>query len=276
MLARHLTILAVCGTCLVSVAASAQRAGDLADLVGARAAGGETQLQARGYSFVTTNTVRDTKWAYWYNDRARQCVQVATANGRYTAINRVPDANCRRAVTPPPRPDYGRPGYDRPGYDRPADRPNERPRPDDGRPGFDHARGDSLTLICYGSGSGPAAQSYSGYSYNSRSRRFEPQYGTTLGQEGFASDVQVEIWRGRGRIHLTGKLVPPIHSRGEDGWWQIENLVVTPDRITGRYRMNGLNKPRIDIDRRTRVIRINAATSFTGRCDAGDWRSQGF
>lgn len=251
MVSRQLNLLAACGAFLVPLAASAQAASDLADLIGARAAGGETQLEARGYTFVTVNTVRDTKWAYWYSERARQCVQVATAGGRYTAISRVPDANCRQAVSPPPR-------------------------PDDDRPGSEPPRGDSLTLICFGSGSGPAAQSYSGYSYNQRSRRFEPQYGTTLGREGFASDVQVEIWRGRGRIHLAGKLVSPIHSGGQDGWWPIDELVVTPDRITGRYRMNGLNKPRLEIDRRSRVIRINAATSFTGRCDVGDWRSQGF
>ncbi len=250
MIARQLTILAACGSALLALAASAQAPGDLADLVGAHAAGGETQLEARGYTFVTVNTVRDTKWAYWFSERARQCVQVATAGGRYAAINRVPDANCRQAVSPPPP---------------------EHARPDDERP-----RDNSLTLICFGAGSGPAAQSYSGYSYNERSRRFEPQYGTTLGREGFASDVQVEIWRGRGRIHLSGKLVSPIHSGGQHGWWPIDELVVTPDRIIGRYRMNGLNKPRLDIDRHSRVIRIHAATSYTGRCDVGDWRSQGF
>ncbi|WP_253717845.1 hypothetical protein [Sphingomonas sp. AP4-R1] len=43
--------------------------------------------------------------------------------------------------------------------------------------------------------------------------------------------------------------------------------MVTPDRITGSYRMNGLNTPRLDYDRRTRIVRIRAATEFTGRCE---------
>jgi hypothetical protein len=230
--------------------AFAQEAPDLADLVGARGAGGETQLEARGYQFVTVNTVRDTKWSFWTNGRTGQCVQVATADGRYTAINRVPQANCHPAgrpsedaYAPPPQPDYGRPGT------------------------------QALTLICYGSGSGPAAETYSGYRYNGRSKRFEPEFGTALGREGFSSDVQVEIFDGRGRIHLGGKLVSPIHSGGSDGWWPLEEVMVTPDRITGRYRLNGLNKPRVEIERRTRIIRIKAATAFTGRCDVGDWRS---
>lgn len=245
------------GATILSGATLAQGAHDLADLVGARAAGGETQLEARGYSYVTTNTVRDTKWAYWYNERIRQCVQIATSQGRYSAINPVPEANCRRSGDASTLPSFGA---------QPVP-----PRPDYGRPD-----GNSLTLICFGSGTALTTQHYSGYSYNSESRRFEPQFGNTLGREGFASDVQVEIWRGRGRIHLTGRLVAPIHSGGQDGWWPIDDLVVTRDRITGRYRMNGLNKPRIEIDRRTRIIRINGIEKFSGRCDVGDWRSQGF
>lgn len=236
---------------------------DLTDLVGARAAGGESQMEARGYAFVTVNTVRDTKWSLWWSDRQRQCVQIATSDGRYSAIQRIPDQNCSQST--PSRPDYG-PPPGRPGPDGPAY---------GDRPGGGDRFGPSITLICYGGGSTPAAQYQSGYVYNSRSHRFEPQYGTTLGRDGFASDLQIEIWHGRGRIRPEGKLVSPIHSGGDNGWWDIQNLVVTPDRITGEYRMNGLNKPRFEIDRRTGTIRIRAATNFTGRCQAGDWRGGG-
>lgn len=239
---------------LLTSPAFAQSASDLADLVGARAAGGEIQLEARGYRFVTVNTVRDTKWAFWWSERQRQCVSVATSNGRYDAIQRVPGANCNAPDRRPPRSDY-------------ADQP---PQGNEGDRG-----GLSLTLVCYGAGSGPAAQYQSGYVYNSNSHRFEPQSGTTLGREGFASDVQIEIWHGRGRIRLGGKLVSPIHSGGDNGWWDIDNLVVTPDRITGQYRMNGMNKPRLEIDRRSQQINIRAATNFVGRCDVGNWRGGG-
>jgi hypothetical protein len=242
--------------CLVTAAAAhAQSAPDVADLVGARAAGSETQLEARGYAFITTNTVRDTKWSFWWSDRRRQCISVATSNGRDGAIQQVPAANCHQQTPRQPRPDQQPPTDDDAGY---GDR-----------------NGLSLTLICYGAGSGPAAQYQSGYVYNSRSHRFEPKFGTTLGREGFASDVQIEIWHGRGRIHLGGKLVSPIHSGGQNGWWDLTDLVVTSDRISGRYRMNGLNQPRVEIDRRSQRINIRAATNFTGRCDVGDWRGGG-
>ncbi len=221
--------------------AVAQTPPDVSDLAGASGSGGETQLEARGYHHIMTNTVRDTKWSFWWSDKRRQCISVATNDGRYAAISVVPTANCdvtpaaETGTTPPPS-DYG--GH----------------------------RG-SVDLVCIGSGSGPAAQSNSGYRYNYEHRKFEPEYGTTLGREGFSSDLEVEIADGLGRIRPVGKLVSPIHSGSADGWWPIEGLIVTPDRITGRYRMNGMNKPRIDYDRRTRVIHIDAATEFTGRCE---------
>ena len=215
--------------------AIAQTPPDVADLVGARAAGGETQLEARGYRFVTTNVVRDTKWSFWWSERQRQCISVATAEGRYNAIGTVPAANCNAGgggATPRPT------------------QPFER-----------------ISLVCIGTGSGPAAQSSSGYRYNRKSRKFEPEFGTTMGREAFSSDLEIEIADGVGRVHPSGKLVSPIHSGGNDGWWPIADLLVTPDRITGSYRMNGLNKPRIDYDRRTRIVRVRAATEFTGRCE---------
>jgi hypothetical protein len=73
----------------------AQTPSDVRDLVGARAAGGETQLQARGYRFLRTNTVGDQKWSFWWSDLQRQCVSVTTDNGRYSAINQVPGQNCQ-------------------------------------------------------------------------------------------------------------------------------------------------------------------------------------
>ncbi|MFZ2995255.1 hypothetical protein [Sphingobium sp.] len=219
-----------------ATAASAQTPPDVADLVGARGAGGETQLEARGYSFVTNNMVRDTKWSFWWSERQRQCISVATTDGRYAAINVVPAANCRAAA------------------------PDAAARPYGGD-------GQRVSLVCIGAGSGLATQSTSGYRYNRKSRKFESEYGTTLGREGFSSDIEIEIDGNAGRVHPSGKLVSPLHSGGTDGWWPITDLVVTPDQISGSYRMNGLNKPRIDYNRRTRIIRIHASTDFTGRCE---------
>lgn len=72
-------------------------------------------------------------------------------------------------------------------------------------------------------------------------------------------------------IHLGPKLVPPIHSGGDHGWWNLENLVVGRDQITASYRLNGMNKPKVTVDRRTGLITVKAMTDFSGRCDVGNW-----
>lgn len=225
--------------CLAQQPASAQTPSDVSDLIGARAAGGETQLEARGYQFVTTNLVRDTKWSIWWSERQRQCISVATSDGRYASINVVPAANCTAKNQATSTGSYGQ----------------------------ETSGGKQINLVCIGAGSGPAAQSTSGYRYNSKNRKFEYESGTTLGRDAFSSDVEIEISGGLGRIHPMGELVSPIHSGGSDGWWPISGLMVTADRITGQYRMNGMNKPRIDYNRHSRVLRIQAATDFTGRCE---------
>src|SRR3546814_11432795 len=74
------------------------------------------------------------------------------------------------------------------------------------------------------------------------------------------------LYGDHGRIRLGPKLVPPIHSGGDNGWWDLDNLVVTPDRITASYRLNGLNKPKLTVDRRSGRSRIPATTNFSGQC----------
>lgn len=82
---------------MVSNAAHAQTPSDVADLVGARAAGAETAIQSRGYVFVKTETGDDRKYSYWWNARMRQCVTVATMEGRYASITLSPAPDCKHA-----------------------------------------------------------------------------------------------------------------------------------------------------------------------------------
>jgi len=48
--------------------------------------------------------------------------------------------------------------------------------------------------------------------------------------------------------------------------------VVGRDQITASYRLNGMNKPQITVDRRTGLITAKAITDFSGRCDVGNWQ----
>lgn len=224
-------------------AAAQQTPPDVADLVGARAAGAETQLQARGYQFVRGTASETTRWNFWWSPVQQQCVSVSVSDGRYQAITSVPRENCTAGqAAPAPAAEPASPAAD-----------------------------ETLVLICYGQGNRPTAETRRSYEWNRDRHRFEPTTRVESGTQAFESDVQVELYGDHGRIHLGSRLVPPIHSGGSNGWWDLSDLVVTPDRITAHYRLNGLNRPRLTIDRRTGHISIDAATDFSGMCDAGDW-----
>lgn len=226
-----------------SLAAQAQNASDVQDLVGARAAGGETQLLSRGYEQRQSNTVRDQRYTFWWNPRLNHCISVSTMDGRYAAITEVPAANCSGGA--------GQSG---------------RPQPSD--PSSDAS---SLVLVCYGAGTRPTVKSDPSYSWDDDRHKWRETEHISSSTEGFSSDVQIELYGDHGRIHLGRDLVPPIHSGGSNGWWDLNDLSVTSDRITASYRLNGMNRPRLTVDRRSGHINIDAMTNFSGQCDVGNW-----
>lgn len=228
--------------CLAVCATSPTRAdtpADLSDLVGARGAGGETQMQARGYQQVRATRVRDQSWTFWWSDVQKACVAIATTDGRYASINRIPEQNCRpggQGEAPPQRP-----------------------------------TSDSLTLVCYGQGEHATYLSHSGYEWNEKRKKYEPTQRMETGDEQFQTGVQFDFRDGGGRVHLSGKMIPPMNSGGNDGWWNLDDLRMTADRITAQYRVNALNKLSVSIDRRTGMAEIKGKPGFTGKCDIGDW-----
>lgn len=143
---------------------------------------------------------------------------------------------------------------------------------------MDRAAGDdgiSLTLICWGQGRKPNSTVSPGYAWNADSNKFVPKTYVYNSTQRFDSEIQVELHGNEGRIHLTGKLIPPANSGGSNGWWTLNDLQVTPERITARYRMNSLNKPKVEIDRRTGSIKIDGIEKFKGECDQGNWSQRG-
>lgn len=59
---------------------------DIADLVGARAPGAESEMQGRGYTNVKNNT--------WWNNGSKTCVRVHVSQGKYAGITQVKAAAC--------------------------------------------------------------------------------------------------------------------------------------------------------------------------------------
>ncbi len=238
VIARAIRSFCLLPLCLATVTAYAQPPADVEDLVGARAAGGETQMQARGYSFVRVNTVRDQKWSFWWNERTQQCASISTMDGRYAAINKVPAANCDR-------------------QEGPQASASAAPQ----------SQEEHLSLICWGEGQKTTVESKSGLEWNAEKRKYESSSRIENGKSMYNAQLGVEIQGQHGRIKLAGALVAPIHSGGQDGWWELEDLRIDRELITGRYRMNGLNKPTVRIDRRIGRITISGMENFAGACE---------
>jgi hypothetical protein len=80
-----LTIGAAALFALTTVAA-AKTPADVADLVGARAPGAESEMQNRGYSNVKNNT--------WWNADTKTCARVHVSQGKYSGITQVKPSAC--------------------------------------------------------------------------------------------------------------------------------------------------------------------------------------
>jgi hypothetical protein len=69
-------------------------AGELRDLVGARGASGENDLERRGYTHIDTAKSGDAAYSYWWSNDKRSCVRVTTRDGRYQALIDVDPSDC--------------------------------------------------------------------------------------------------------------------------------------------------------------------------------------
>lgn len=247
---RFLPAAVLTASLMVAGIAVAQTPAGLSDLVGARAAGAETQMQARGYTNVGGTTGDDRVWTVWWNPRTRSCVTVATVEGRYDSITASPEPDCSR-------PQNGQPAA--------------APRPD-GSASQPTGGWFDLGLVCYGSGQRPELATRYGYSWDYDKGRYVYGNRTEVTAKDFDASLNVQLWEGGGRIRLPEKLIPPIHSRGDHGWWELDQVTRTADTITAEYRLNGLNKPRLTIDRRSGRISIRGTGdyAFSGTCDTAD------
>lgn len=251
--------------------AQAQSTG-LDDLVGARAGQAENTVQNRGYRFVRGERGNDRSYTYWWNADRRQCVTIATMNGRYDSITPTTAPDCRQPASVRPRPDYDRPatrpgaGYQPdPSFGRPPPRPDY---PGDSGP-IVGGRPVDLGLVCFGDGSKNGIASGTTWTWNKERDRYDYGRYNQSTTEVFDASLMIQLWGDGGRIRLPKSLIPPINSRGSGGWWDLYDIRNGRDVITATYRLNGLNKPRITIDRRSGRITVQGTASygFRGTCD---------
>ncbi|WP_300116622.1 hypothetical protein [Sphingobium sp.] len=260
---------------IAAIPAAAQTPSDVADLVGARGAGGETQLQARGYRFVRTETGDDRKWTYWWHPERHLCLSVVTMDGRYQAITDSPAPDCGQDHAAG-RTDEAYRRHDRtdapPAAYAPARRESPSYAASEERPMID-GQSVEIGLVCFGDGQRPGLENRYGWTWDHDRKRYIYGNRVDMTAQQFDASVMLQFWAGGGRIKLPAKLIPPIHSRGtNDGWWDVYAVSIQPDHVSGEYRLNGLNKPRIQINRMSGQISIKGTGdyAFRGTCDTVD------
>jgi hypothetical protein len=91
---RHLALCAALSLVVNGSPALAQASNSLQDLVGAKGAGGEADLERRGYTHIDTSKSRDSAYSYWWSNEKSSCVRVTTRDGRYQALIDVDASDC--------------------------------------------------------------------------------------------------------------------------------------------------------------------------------------
>lgn len=86
----------------------------------------------------------------------------------------------------------------------------------------------------------------------------------------YETSVTIQIDGDEGRIRPARNMLPPLHSDSDGGWYDIRNLSITRDTIRGEFKLNGLNRPKISINRRSGRIILDGLTKFRGVCDPMD------
>lgn len=132
--------------------------------------------------------------------------------------------------------------------------------------------GSAINLVCIGQGETLGSSPQSTLEWDKYDHKYRVKQGYEMSMKGFDSAVTLQIGGDDGRIRLPEKLIPPIHSGGDhQHWWQLNDIIVGANEIRASYRLNGLNTPKVRIDRTTGVITIKGTgQDFTGRCDKID------
>ncbi|MET0934935.1 MAG: hypothetical protein ABWX83_03040 [Luteibacter sp.] len=133
-----------------------------------------------------------------------------------------------------------------------------------------------IFLICPGTGQHLESHTSYGSEWDSKHDKYVDKDRTTLDTTDIKGTAQVEIRSNMGRIHPPERLVPPLSSGGQDGWWPLANIEITPDFIRASYRLNAFNKPTVNIDRRTGQIKLDGTEHFEGTCSAVDPNARKF
>ncbi|MDB5474939.1 MAG: hypothetical protein JWP49_450 [Phenylobacterium sp.] len=132
-----------------------------------------------------------------------------------------------------------------------------------------------LTLTCQGMSERTVANS--SFGSVSGSGGYASGSFTSFQKRDGAESIMVSISADAGKVQVPRRLLPPLHTGGEDGWWPLTDVRVSDTEIRGHYTLNPFNHPEVRIDRVAGTISIDGFhQSFRGSCAAVDPNTRKF
>jgi len=126
-----------------------------------------------------------------------------------------------------------------------------------------------LNLTCPGAtlvrnGSAVTVQDNAGYSVNG--------VATSSGMQSVSFTVRVRIKGGVAQVNIPPSVTGG--ASGKAGWFNVKNLLVSDDEISGLVRIGLLSSSRFAIDRRSGIISTDGG--FSGQCRKDDEAARAF
>lgn len=129
--------------------------------------------------------------------------------------------------------------------------------------------GSRLNLVCSGGGAANRATSTTAQGWDSNGNSGSAVI-TGHRSVGFEDQLQLWVEGDQGKARLPRAMLPPLHG-GDGGWFEIKDIRVSENEITGSVAINVINHPKLVLDRLTGTVSLNGrAGQFNGRCSKFD------
>jgi hypothetical protein len=135
-----------------------------------------------------------------------------------------------------------------------------------------HAEALNLHLVCEGVGDHQVAHSAYGSIFGSRGTA--NAFGVSHSSEQFAEQMDINIAGSQATARVPRRFLPKLHG-GDGGIFEIKDLLVSEDTITGTVLVNFANHPKLHLDRRTGAVSLDGKVgAYSGQCRRYDSAEQ--
>lgn len=137
------------------------------------------------------------------------------------------------------------------------------------------ATGLQLQLACRGVGERRVLNGASAIGFGSNGNSFSA-FGTRTSHKDFEDQLDFNLAGGVAKARVPRRFLPPAHG-GDGGWFDVKDLVISDEYISGKVMVNLVNHPNIRLDRRTGTVSLDGKVgSFSGACQKVDPSARAF